>query len=447
MPEEKKNKPIHRLDSMYPIRAKINENYAQSAEKTKAGEPVVWAMYTMNFGDAVLKAMDIQACYPENFAGASAAFGVAQPYMDRSDQEGFPTHFCGYSRVGIGYAAMMKDLDGQIPPGAPMGGIAKPMFLLSSTVGCDVRYKWFQAMQRYLDVPIWTFDTPLVGINELEISDGYDQMVKVQKENLKEFIPWAEKITGKKLDWARLEEVAHYMVKINETLDDVNELRKAKPCPMHGRDFWSAMTPAMFLMGDLEDDLKCYQALYDEVKERVANNQGALAVDEKYRLTFSELPPWHSMNVFDKLAERGWNIVTESVGYHPPDRLDYSKISDPLEIITRFSMQKFTSKYKEMKQKNMLDVAMSYAYLKWAREFQCDGILLHPLVSCRSASFGTPSLKTDLMKELKVPSLTMEGDIVDLKVFDMEGTLARAEAFEETMDHYREIRKQEGFEW
>jgi len=60
-----------------------------------------------------------------------------------------------------------------------------------------------------------------------------------------------------------------------------------------------------------------YQQVYNEVKARVDNGISAIP-DEKYRLIFSELPPWHSLGFFDKLAERGWNFAAESATYHPP---------------------------------------------------------------------------------------------------------------------------------
>jgi hypothetical protein len=46
-----------------------------------------------------------------------------------------------------------------------------------------------------------------------------------------------------------------------------------------------------------------------------------------------------------------------------------------------------------------------------------------------------------------VPSLIIEGDIVDARLFDMEGTMKKCEAFEETMEYYRSVRAKEGLEW
>ena len=51
------------------------------------------------------------------------------------------------------------------------------------------------------------------------------------------------------------------------------------------------------------------------------------------------------------------------------------------------------------------------------------------------------------MRKAKIPSLYVEGDIVDLRLFDAEDALRKAEAFEETMEYYREARKKEGLDW
>jgi hypothetical protein len=183
-----------------------------------------------------------------------------------------------------------------------------------------------------------------------------------------------------------------------------------------------------------------------EVKERVDNHVGAVP-GEKYRLVFAELPPWHSLGFFDKLAERGWNFVIESVGYHPPIPIDLSRISDPLERITKFSLQFLVGYYEDARKQKVLGGTTAYPYLKYANEWKCDGALLHPLITCRSASTHLPYVSDMLVEKMNVPSLSIEGDIVDLRLFSPEDALAKAEPFEETMEHYKKIREQEGFDW
>ena len=48
---------------------------------------------------------------------------------------------------------------------------------------------------------------------------------------------------------------------------------------------------------------------------------------------------------------------------------------------------------------------------------------------------------------MKVPGVVIEGDIVDLLVFNEQEALSKIEAFIETMDHYREERKKAGLAW
>ena len=447
MMEEIKKKPIKRLKSMYPLRAKVNETYEKGVEAVAQGKPTVWGMVNYYYGDPILKAMDIGVVYPENYGAALAAMGVAQTYLDISDGDGFPTHLCGYSRTSLGYTSrMMKELKGEIPPEAPLGGMPKPLFLMASTAICDARYKWFQSLGRYMDVPVWTFESPIPGVKELFMEGSYERTIELGVKHAREFIAFVERMVGRKMDWDRLSETINYMIEINKSWHETNELRKTKPSPMHSRDFWSSMPPALFLMGDLQDTLQCYKNIYNEVKDRVDNNVGAID-EEKYRLVFAELPPWHSLGFFDQLAERGWNFVIESYGYRPPIPLDLSGIDDPLERLTRFSLQFYIGYYKDAFEQSVPAGAFAFPYLKYAREWRCDGALLHPLISCRSASTHLPYVSNLLMDRLKIPSLTIEGDIVDLRLFDPEDAISKAEPFEETMDHYRNIRKQEGFVW
>jgi len=444
--EEKKN-AIHRLSSMYPLRAKANETYRKSTEAIKAGKPTVWAMLNIYYADPIFKAMDIEVVYPENYGAVAAAAGLAPQYLDRADADGFPSHLCGYSRITLGYTSrMMKELKGQVPPEAPLGGMPKPVFLLASAAICDARYKWFQALGRYMNVPVWTLEAPAPGVREFFIEGCYEQMVKLGVNQLRDFVAFVENTVGRKMDWEKLDKTAKLMIEVNRVWHEVNELRKARPCPMHSRDFWSAMPAALFLAGDLEDSLRLYQDMYKEVKDRVDKHTGAIP-EEKYRLVFAELPPWHSLGFFDKLAERGWNFVVESFAYHPPIPIDLSKVNDPLERITKFSFQVFVGYYKDAWQQNMFGSPFAYPYLKYAREWKCDGALLHPVISCRSASTHLPYVSNMLMDKLRVPSLSVEGDMVDLRLFNSEDALARAEPFEETMEHYKRVRRQEGFDW
>ncbi|GAG89103.1 unnamed protein product, partial [marine sediment metagenome] len=143
-------------------------------------------------------------------------------------------------------------------------------------------------------------------------------------EELREFIAFLENLLGRKMDWDRLAEIIDDTIEMNRVWHEVNELRKTRPCPMHSRDFWSSMPASLYMAADPKVTADLYQQMYDEVKSIVDNYTGAIA-EEKYRLAFAELPPWHSLGFFDQLAERGWNFVIESWAYQPPKPIDLSK--------------------------------------------------------------------------------------------------------------------------
>ncbi len=445
MSNEKKKRAINRLKTMYPLRNLIDEMYRRGVEASKIGKPTAWSMVNWWEADPILKAMDIEIVYPENYGAVCAAFGAAPAYLDRSDSDGFPTHMCGYARNCIGYAARMKDL-GEIPPEAPMGGMAKPILLLASGSLCDARYKWFQALGRYLDAPVWTVEIPHPGVEESFREGAYESAINFMVKELGEFVTFLERLLAKKMDWDKLAEITDDIIKINRLWYEINELRKARPCPMHSRDFWSCMNASLYPAGDPKESLKLYQDMYQEVKDRVENKIGAVA-EEKYRLAFAELPPWHDLKIFDELAERGWNFVIESWAYHPPKPIDTSQVSNPLERIAKETYQWFTGSFKgALKAKEYMGY-FAYPYLEYARDYQCDGALLHPLLTCRTATNHLMLVQDRLLNKLKIPSLVAEGDIVDLKLFDHADTMRKAETLEEMMDHYRGVRREEGLEW
>jgi len=445
MAEEKKKRTINRLKTMYPLRALVDGMYEKAVEASQAGKPVAWCMVNWWGGDVILRTMDVAAIYPEDYGAVCAAFGAAPDYLSRSDSDGFPTHMCGYARNCLGYAAKMQDL-GEIPPRAPMKGMPKPTLLLGSGYFCDTRYKWFQALGRYMDAPLWVLEMPHPGVKESRQDGARARDINLLVAELRNFVAFVEKLLGKKMDWDRLGELVDDAIEMNRAWHEVNELRKAEPCPMHSRDFWSSMPASLYMAADPKVTAGLYRNMYDEVKSMAASRTGAIA-EEKYRLAFAELPPWHSLGFFNQLAERGWNFVTESWAYHPPRPIDLSNISDPLERIANLTYQYFSGYFEDAFESKDWWGYFAHPYVEMVREYQCDGIVLHPLLTCRTATNHLMVVQDQLMKRLKVPSLIIEGDIVDLNLFDPMDALRKAETFEETMNHFRKVRADEGLLW
>jgi benzoyl-CoA reductase subunit B len=451
------DRPINRLKSMYPLRALVDETYHDTLEAAKEKKPVAWSMLDFGFYPPILNALDIEAVYPENYGTVCAAAGAATPFLDRSEAEGFPTHLCGYAQNCFGYSAkMFNDLSGKIPSEAPQGGMPKPIVLLSSGAACDARFKWFQALGRYIDAPVWTLESPRASARESLIEGAYEKEINFLMKELKEFIAFMENLVGKKINWDA------FAKDINETidLDDLwanitDELRISKPCPMHSRDYFSAMNSSLFRAKDPARVMSLYKNMYEEVKGRVSRKEAGINYPEKYRLAFFGLAPWHALSLFDRLAERGWNFVRED--YHNTRPMPEAKeISDPLRRLVVYrhrSMQRqiedeFTPEEAEVVYKEIRETGISNrTSVQFARKYQLDGVIFHSNLTCRTQSGNQNGRQKNLLDIYHVPSLIISGDIVDARLFDMEGTLKKCEAFEETMQHYRGVRKAAGLEW
>ena len=444
--DKKPEKIINRLDSRNIVRPLVNKLYGEGLKAAAEGRPVAWSMVNWWEGDVVMRAMGVTPVYPENYGTVCASAGIAQKYMALSDAEGFPSHLCGYSRNCLGYAAEMTRL-GKIPPDAPMGGMPKPDFLLASGLLCDTRFKWFQSLRPYFHIPMWTIDSPNYDLTEDINDDIHADNIRYKVSELEKFIAFLEDLTGNRMDYDLLAQYVDTQEKVFQLWWEINEMRKKKPCPMHSRDFWTLMVPNYYMTTDPET-LVLYQQVYDEVKDRVENGMSAVT-PEKYRLMFNELPPWHSLGFFEKLAQRGWNFVIESQGYHPPEPLMIETGDSVLERLTRWTYWFTVGHFiKAIKKKYPLCADYSVqGYYNWAMEYQIDGYVAHPLISCRTGTFWLPHTMNVLQDMLDIPGFVMEGDIIDFSVFNPEEVLKNAPAFEESMEHYRNVRRQNGLDW
>ena len=48
---------------------------------------------------------------------------------------------------------------------------------------------------------------------------------------------------------------------MNAVWYEVNELRKAKPCPMHSRDFWSSMPASLYVAADPKETAELFRTI------------------------------------------------------------------------------------------------------------------------------------------------------------------------------------------
>lgn len=423
----------------------MKRRYARAREAVEAGDPVAWAMACPTgagntFWQAFNLIMGITTVFPENYSALCAAKGVAMSYIDYALPEGFSNFLCGYSKTCFGYSRHMKEAQG-IPEGAPGGGMPKPAMYFAMSEICDAHFKWFQALPRYFDAPVFCVDRLGPFTADLDVEEFSKHYIKYQVQTMRHFVAQVEKFTGRKMDEDKLAEVVDIALETARLWNECHEIRRAIPCPMPWADMWSCITPGMYHIGTTEA-LEFYRKLKAELRDRVDKKIGAIP-NEKYRLIWGSLPPWHSLSICNYLENLGAVGVVETWEYTPqPPPYIPEGVSDPYEKLAWWCLWWYT--YYYVKAKEQSGHFRNQMYLEWQKDYLADGAVLHWVISCRTVSIGAVQAKDVLLKYARIPTLILEGDLIDPRFFNEAQFKVQAGAFIEAMDHHKKLRQEAG---
>ncbi|MFQ5924546.1 MAG: 2-hydroxyacyl-CoA dehydratase subunit D [Dehalococcoidia bacterium] len=424
-------------ESARKVRGLVRDMYVRAFTE---GKPVAWVMVTL--ANELFVAMDVLPIYPENYAGLCATKRVGDPFIDRAEADGFSNVTCSYARIGLGYAALWKDM-GEIPSFAPEGGMAKPIMMVGSSLVCDTRYKWFQTYSRYLDVPYYAFDMLDPPAATAYRPDVREQYIKYNLAQLQGLVSFMEECLGRKMDWDKLDEIVRRGEKTYALWYDAYMLAgRAVPCPFPAEDSFNCFVPAYFMMGEVEA-LDFYQGLYDEIKYKVDNKIGSIP-EEKYRLLWGGgLPPWHTMQIFNYVEEQGAVFVFQST-YLPLRFADIpDRISDPLERMAHARYEATISRAEHDRKVGIFglcDFVPPGSPLLFVDELKVDGVVMHWLRSCRGTTIGQIYQKNLLEEHTSIPTLFLESDMCDVRDYFEADWKMKLNAFLETLETRQKAR-------
>ena len=155
MAEEKKGRAVA-TQTAAKIPKFVRGNLSATLKAQEEGKKVAYA-FIADGQDEIMRAMDIVPAWGESFSGVCAAKRDAENYLQKAESDNFSRSLCTYATCNIGFDMIREELGGQMPEGAPWGGMARPdMILGSGQLLCDPRFKWPQETQHYLqDVPVF----------------------------------------------------------------------------------------------------------------------------------------------------------------------------------------------------------------------------------------------------------------------------------------------------
>ena len=421
----------------------VRSNMSSTLKAKEEGKKVAYA-YICDGHDEIMRAMDIVPAWGENFAGVCAAKRDAEKYLQKAEADNLSRSLCTYATCTIGFDMWREELGGETPPGTPWGGMGRPDMIIGSAQQlCDPRFKWPQATRHYLqDVPVFVGGMYYPPWDPNMDHHEQEQIyVKYVTEELRELVKFCEKHTGKKMDWDKLAAIVDLSDRTWDLFIETYDLRKAIPTPMDTGDAMNTMVPVTFNLGT-QEAYDFYQALNTELKEKIALKQG-VAENEKYRVIWGAgLPSWFALGDFQYFNDKG-TVFPVEVTYRNAERLerlDLPKVSDPLEHIA-WRWVRFYTHWYDKARKRPGSIPKVERIIEYIEDYKLDGVVFHSAFSCRSWHAGIVHQAATLKKVYgDIPTLIMEGDIVDISSYNEADTHNRIDAFVETLDAYKKRR-------
>jgi len=406
MVEEEKSKEKNRLRASQKMKELMTRYYIGAKMAEGTDKKIAW----ISSGGPVefLIAADIIPIYPENHGAMLGASRMSVELCEVAESLGYSRDLCSYARGDIGSALTKK---------SPIGGLPRPNFLLACNNICGTVLKWYQALSRFFDVPLFFLDTPFIHHKLIPESIIY---VRRQFEELIAFI---EIQTGKKFDRHRLGEVVRYSGQAAILWKEVLDQCAHRPSPMSCFDAFINMAPIVTLRGT-EEVLQFYQDMKEELKERIIQGMSAVP-EEKFRLLWDNIPIWYKMRELSELfSSYGACLVADT--YTSAWVFEGMDTSDPLEGLA----QAYTTAYLNISIDLMVE-----RILDLLQRFGVDGLIIHSNRSCKPYSLGQYDMQRLIYQKTGIPGLVIEADMTDARVYSDAQVKTRIEAFMETLQN------------
>jgi len=384
------------------------------ANADRDGKHLVWHGTQMN--TEVYYAMDIVPVFNEMYSVLfSMMGGPVNEIFDLSAANGLPTELCAFN----------KSMDGMCQAGiAPKGTMAT-----WHGSSCDNTPKALVNLSRTQNIPTYFMDRPY----KLFTKHG---LAYWRKQN-EEFIAFCEQITGKKMDYDRLKENVKLSWEATKLCQEIEQLTWAVPCPMSWEAAFGPLTAARSFSGHPTANA-FLTLLRDELKERVEKGIGA-ANPERFRYVFTVSCPYFDMSLIQWMQTKcGAVIVADNIGRYRGTAEWMLDPDDPVgNLAAKQQFNMGSHNYNPgVEHKEMI--------LEISRRAKVDAAISFNNVGCAEQAGVTRILDDSLQKQLGVPSVVVDCDILDKNFTPREQIEQQLERFFEMVENsqsYKERRK------
>ena len=391
------------------------EDLSEAAEQDRRAAYV----FVMGSMSELLQTFDFPIVFPEINSLQTAVRRVAHEYLDAAEDYGYSPDICGYVKADVATQLRHGEL--------PMGRIPKPAIAVN-TNACNTYIKWAEIWERMYQIPTFTIDVPgtrAAGTQTWPGEEDFENDRRYVEAQIRELIPICEQVSGVKFDVDRLRESLTHANLMNQGWKRVLELNQSRP------SVFNALTDGTIYLGVANGFRATSQGgayfgdLVEEMEYKVANGIGTVT-DEKYRLLFVGVPCYPIFRRFNELfTEWGGTFVNSTylwfasggsnVGFQYDVNRPLESLAEGVLVSVRDAMDSMFFQTEILA--NMVDT------------YQADGVVYHPIKSCRTVSTGLADNRRELMERRDIATLFMESDMMDRRVISEAQLKNRVDAF------------------
>jgi len=400
----------------------FREWYAGLEVAAAEGTPTAY-VFVMGSLAEILRCFDFNVVFPEINSLQTAVRHVAHEFLTEAEDYGYSPDICGYVKADV--AVQLRGGD------HPNGRIPKPD-LAVLTNACNTYVKWAEVWERMYGTPVFTLDVPATrthGGQTWPGDDGFAADLAYVTHQIRELIAQCEAVTGIPFDIDRLREAMGHSNAMSKAWARCIELNKSRPAPYNAVVDGTVYLGVMNALKATPEGRRYFDDLVVELEAQVAAGVGAVE-PEKYRLGFVGVPCYPIFRRFNELfTEWGGVFVGSSYLWFASGGMNLGYEFDlkrPIESLAEGTLISVRDAMDSMfwHVDTMNELVDTYAM---------DGVVFHPIKSCRTVSTGLADSRRALMELRDVPTLFLESDMMDRRVVSEAQLQNRIDAFFENL--------------
>jgi benzoyl-CoA reductase subunit B len=404
--------------------------YARLTHAHGAGEQAAY-VFVMGSMAEILRSFDLHIVFPEINSLQLAVKKVSDGYLSEAEDHGFSPDVCGY--VKADYALQLRK--GEHPR-----GMIPPPAVTVLTTACNTYIKWAEIWERLYDTPTFTLDVPgrRSATNGRPDPGGFERDRRYVEAQIRELIELLEGVTGRRFDVDRTREVMGHTNEMGRQYRRVLELNREGPAA-----FDAVLEATMYLgvanaMRGTEAGARYFRDLAEELELRKARGLGALGeAEERHRLIFVGVPCYPIFSRFNQMfSEWGGAFVSSSYLWFASGGLDLDfeyDLARPIESLAEGVL-------RGVRQATDAMLFQDRMLLDTIDRFGIDGVVYHPVKSCRTVSTGLADSRRVVLEARDVLALYIESDMMDKRVVSEAQLKNRIDAFFEGLES-RKLRR------